>query len=93
MTEEICNTSCYQIQSTNNHLCQNEETSYVNCFHLQTTNFTITDINFIVTKLTTISYDYIADLQLKKQIMCLNPYLLTYAHIPVTTRRLSKAHV
>ena len=50
MTEEICNTSCYQIRSTNNHYRQNEETSYVNCFHLQTTNFIITDTNLSASK-------------------------------------------
>ena len=78
MTEEICNTSCYQIRSTNNHLCQNEETSYVNCFHLQTTNFIIIDTNLLTSpEFTTISHTYIADLQPKNRIYVPQP-LLTY---------------
>ena len=44
------------------------------------------------TELLTISYDYIADLQPENKIYVPQHLLLTYAHIPVTTRRLSKAH-
>ena len=78
MTEEICNTSCYQIRSTNNHLCQNEETSYVNCFHLQTTNFIIIDANLLTSpEFATITHTYIADLQPKNPIY-VPQHLLTY---------------
>ena len=30
--KKVCNISCYQIWSTNNHHSRNNETSYVNCF-------------------------------------------------------------
>ena len=96
MTEEICNTSCYQIWSTNNHHYLNEGTFYVNCFHLQTTNFIITtkwkklqqyycfrdEINNRVTTKRIFN-------SLRIEFMYLNVYLLTYVHTPTTTRCLS----
>ena len=40
-------------------------------------------------ELTTISYDYITNLQPTNRIMCLNTYLCTYARMPILIRCLS----
>ena len=99
MTEEICNTSCYQIPTamiitpeTKKHL-----TSIVFIFKRQTLSSPTQNQH---TKPTTISYECVSpiviDIQSKSarrdsrnKFMCLNTYLLTYTHIPTTTRCLS----
>ena len=83
-TEEICNTSCYQIRSTNNHHRQNEETPYVHCFHIQTTNVIITTANSITIKIYYLRLWLYHQLTAKEpDFMCLNTYLCTYAHTPI----------